>query len=182
MYSRLSDGTRLFYDVYGSHLNVSSLKIHVKPIVLFLHGGPGIADHTLYIKFWSKLSHFAQVIFLDMRGHERSDKSTPDKWNLKQWGNDVYEFCNNLGLKNPVIAGFFFGGWVALSYATQFPASPGKLILCNTEAKVDFDKRADAYHRKGGEKVAQIVRDHANNPSKNNEVYYEICFIQKMVA
>ena len=54
--------------------------------------------------------------------------------NLAQWGDDVWEFCDVLGIENPIVYGASFGGMVALSYATRHPAHPAKLILVSTEA------------------------------------------------
>ena len=39
-----------------------------KPTLIFLHGGAGIADHSLYLPFWSKLSSQANIILIDQRG------------------------------------------------------------------------------------------------------------------
>ncbi len=128
--------------------------------------------YTLYVSFWSQLSDIAQIIFFDMRGHGRSDLNNAANWTLTQWGRDVAEFCDNLGLNNPIIAGFSFGGWVALSYAIQFPDHPSKLILCNTEAKVDFQARIAAYRKKGGAKVAAIVEKLAYEPDEKTEQQY----------
>src|SRR5438094_6009006 len=89
--------------------------------LLILHGGPGVSDHSLYYDFWSQFSNQAHVVFFDMRGHGQSDKGDVQHWNLKQWGKDVYEFCQALNIKKPIVAGISFGGWVALSYALQYP-------------------------------------------------------------
>ncbi len=172
MFATLPDGTRLFYDVYGSALSFQDGKVVEKPQLVFLHGGPGLADHTLYVPFWSQLSDVAQVIFIDMRGHGRSDRSDPSKWTLAQWGHDVADFCDAIGVHKPIVAGFSFGGWVALSYAIQFPAHASKLILCNTEAQVDFEARIEAYRHKGGNAVAQIVADLANAPNTESAQQY----------
>ena len=176
MYATLSDGTKLFYDVYGSRLSVQSDQVIEKPTIVFLHGGPGIADHTLYVSFWSQLAEIAQVIFIDMRGHGKSDLGKSMDWNLARWGKDVFEFCEEIGLKRPIIAGFSFGGWVALSYVTQFPEHPLKLILCNTEAQVDFEMRIEAYRKKGGDTAAEIVRRLTYAPDeKTAGEYIEHC-------
>lgn len=173
MFATLQDGTKLFFDTYGSLLSIEADRVIEKPTVVFLHGGPGIADHTLYVPFWSQLADVAQVIFLDMRGHGRSDLGDPADWNLKRWGRDVAEFCDLLGLHSPIIAGFSFGGWVALSYATHFPTHPGKLILCNTEAQIDFPARVEAYRKKGGDEVAEVVKKQAIQ--SDPELYIKHC-------
>ena len=94
--------------------------------------------------------------------------------------------CRN-GVRNfregPLVAGFSFGGWVALSLAIDFPQLPGALILCNTEAKIDVHVRMQAYRRKAqalgldGDKIARIVQDLATKPGdvKTSDLYVRHC-------
>ena len=58
-----------------------------------------------------------------------------ESWNLAQWGDDVYGFCEALGISRPIVLGASFGGVVAMAYATRHPAHPAKLILISTEAQ-----------------------------------------------
>ena len=80
----------LFFDIYGSKLDIKTT-ITEKPTLLVLHGAHGLVDHTLYVEFWSQFSDIAQVIFLDQRGCGRSDWRNKNEWNVKRWGEDVYE-------------------------------------------------------------------------------------------
>ena len=107
-----------------------------------------------------------------MRGHGRSDLGSVKDWSLNRWGQDIMEFCNSIGLKQPIIAGFSFGGWVALSYAINFPDHPGKLILCNTEAHIDFEARIEAYRKKGGDTIAEIIKKLTYAPDKQTMSQY----------
>lgn len=161
MFCNMAD-LNLYYKVYNNGEAVENGALQKgKPILIMLHGGPGLNDHTVYVPFWSLISDITQVIFIDMRGHGKSIKNgeNPEKWNLKQWGLDLKNFCDTLGIIKPIIAGFSFGGWVAFSYLTQFPNHPGKVILCNTEAFIDIEKRVAAYNKKdiSGE-AGKIVR------------------------
>jgi pimeloyl-ACP methyl ester carboxylesterase len=145
MFITLSDGTNIYYNIAGKEEAMDP----TAPTLIILHGGPGISDHTLYQPFWSKLQAIIQVVLIDMRGHGRSDGyDNPEKWTLKQWGKDVYDFCGQAQLEKPIIAGVSFGGWVVLSYATLYPNHPKALILCHTEAAVDIDVRKSAYMSK----------------------------------
>jgi proline iminopeptidase len=159
----LSDGTKLYFDVYGSKNAIKDDKLIEKPTILFLHGGPGLADHNLYVPFWSQFQDIAQVIFIDFRGHGLSEGwKQSDKFNLRSWGADVKDFCDRLGIEKPIVVGFSFGGWVALDYAITYPDHPGALILCNAEASIDVETRARAYRDKalrknlGSEKANEI--------------------------
>jgi proline iminopeptidase len=71
-----------------------------RPIVVCLHGGPGF-DHSTLKPFLSPLEDQAQLIFLDHRGQGRSDESTPSRWNLDTWIDDVAAFCDVLGIERP---------------------------------------------------------------------------------
>ena len=145
----LPDSTKLFFDIYGAEQVIYNNKLIKKPTIIFLHGGPGLADHNLYVQFWSRFQNIAQVIFLDFRGHGQSDGwDQEDKFNLHSWAQDVKDFCVQLGIENPIIVGFSFGGWVALEYAINYPDHPGALILCNTEAHIDVALRAEMYAAK----------------------------------
>lgn len=155
-----------------------------KPCLIILHGGPGLADHSLYVPFWSKLKDNIQVIFIDMRGHgQSSGHNTPESWNLAQWGKDLYDFCSVCNIEKPIIAGISFGGWVAQAYATQFPNHLKALILCHTEAQVDIAIRKNAYRRKAevqglnGNEIADIIqqlKDHPNDKSTST-LYLSRC-------
>lgn len=133
--------------------------------LLVLHGGPGVSDHSLYYDFWVQFSDLVYVVFFDMRGHGQSEKGDLSKWNLEQWGQDVNDFCDALRIKNPIIAGVSFGGWVALSYALQYPESTSKLILCNTEACIDNAAQIEVYTQKGGTEAGEVIRKIYEEPS-----------------
>jgi pimeloyl-ACP methyl ester carboxylesterase len=144
--------------------------------MLILHGGPGVSDHSLYYDFWSQFSDLVHVVFFDMRGHGYSDMGKKNDWNLEQWGKDVFDFCNALNINNPIVSGVSYGGWVALSYALQYPNHPSKLILCNTEAAIDNDAQIEVYTRKGGTAAGNVIRKiyESSNPELWGE-YIKYC-------
>ena len=47
-----------------------------KPTLVLLHGGPGY-DHTSFKPVFSRLADVAQVVYVDHRGHGRSDRGRP---------------------------------------------------------------------------------------------------------
>ena len=138
------NGCRLFFDVYGSKLAITPNSAQEKPTLLVLHGGPGLVDHTLYVEFWSQFADIAQVVFLDQRGCGRSERSSREKWNLSQWANDIHEFCQQLGIEKPILAGISMGGHVMCEYISRYPEKVGGLIFCNTEAHFIPE---DVYHQ-----------------------------------
>lgn len=163
---------KLFFDVYGSKLKIGADNVVEKPTLLILHGGHGVVDHTLYVEFWSQFSELAQVIFLDQRGCGRSDYRDASEWNLRQWGQDIYDVCEALAIRKPIVAGVSMGGHVICEYVTQHPEHPGALIFCNTEAKMDIDAMVDKFRELGGEKIARICRENYLAPTPEAVVTY----------
>jgi len=161
-YLEIEPGTRLFYKVYGSTKDAQKEIDPEQPTLIFLHGGPGVVDHTLYEPFWSKFSVHVmgnstlQVIFIDQRGCGKSyidrdnnrDYGDPNKWTLEQWGKDVHTFFTRFNIQKPIIAGVSFGGAVAMSCAVQFPTELGGLILCDTDARFDLDEIVNQFAKK----------------------------------
>src|SRR5262245_30628486 len=130
----LVNGVRLYFDVEGAGLIPAGASMKQKPTLLLLHGGPGV-DHSLYKPAFSALADVAQVVYLDHRGNGRSDRGDKEAWTLARWADDAHEFCNVLGIENPIVYGASFGGMVAMAYATRHPEHPRKLILVSTAAR-----------------------------------------------
>lgn len=146
-----------------------------KPTLILLHGGPGF-DHSMFKPVFSGLADVAQVIHLDQRGNGRSLGSSPDSWNLAQWGDDVKGLCDALGVERPIVFGGSFGGFVAQAYATRHPGHPGKLILASTAAKVDFELIFAAFERLGGAQARDVAREYWMEPtSERRRRYFEVC-------
>jgi len=93
---------RLYFDVAGMELVPDGPMMRERPIVICLHGGPGF-DHSTLKPFLGPLEDEAQLIFLDHRGQGRSDESTPSRWNLDTWNDDVAAFCDVLGIERPIV-------------------------------------------------------------------------------
>jgi len=163
------DDIKIYYHIVGDISNN-------KPTLIFLHGGAGMADHTIYIPFWSKLSDQVNIVFIDQRGCGKSEKGDVKRWNLTQHGKDVFLFCKALGIEKPIVAGVSWGGYVAISYAIQCPSHPMALILCNTEATVSPTARYKAFSRIANDEAANAVKafDTDWNASTNTQ-YFKLC-------
>jgi pimeloyl-ACP methyl ester carboxylesterase len=155
----LVNGVRLFFDVEGAKLVPNGPAMKEKPTLILLHGGPGF-DHSIYKPAYSALAESAQIIYLDHRGNGRSEDGPQESWNLAQWGDDVREFCDVLGIAKPIVLGASFGGMVALAYATQHPAHPSKLVLISTEAAggTHRERRVALFEKFGGPEVGALAR------------------------
>jgi pimeloyl-ACP methyl ester carboxylesterase len=99
-----------------------------RPALVCLHGGPGIDGAGLRLMF-SELADVADVIVPDQRGHGRSDLSTPDRWDLDTWADDLAAVIGELRLARPIVLGLSFGGWVAIRHASRHPRQAGGLIV-----------------------------------------------------
>jgi pimeloyl-ACP methyl ester carboxylesterase len=146
---RLGD-TSIFFDAEGAKYIPAGATLREQPTLILIHGAPGFADHSAYKPAFSQLADAAQLLYLDLRGAGRSDRSTPDRWTLEQWADDLHEFCATLGISHPVVLGNSAGGLVVMTYALRHPEQPAKLILSNTQARLDVERTLAAFERRGG--------------------------------
>jgi pimeloyl-ACP methyl ester carboxylesterase len=109
---------RLYFDVVGAGLVANGPAMRERPVLICLHGGPGF-DHSTLKDVLSPLADVAQLVFVDQRGNGRSDRSTPEYWNLDTWIDDIPAFCEALELERPMLLGQSFGGFVALGVAAR---------------------------------------------------------------
>ena len=115
----IGDGVRLYVDVDGLGIVPVDGQMVKRPTLLLLHGGPGL-DHSSYKLGMHEMSDVAQVVMYDHRGNGRSDRRTPDEWNLDTWADDVVRLCDALGIEKPIVLGNSFGGFVAQRYLARF--------------------------------------------------------------
>lgn len=174
MHIKLSKAN-LFFDVEGIKYEVRGPVMYEKPTLLLLHGGPAF-DHSHYKPSFSELSDSAQIVYLDQRGHGRSDRDVSSNWNLEQWADDVKQFCDHLGIEKPIVLGGSFGGFVAMAYACKYPEDPGKLILASTAPYTNLQRKLAAFERLGGVKARQVAEEFWTAPTEQAvEEYIEIC-------
>lgn len=134
MYLKLSDGSRLFYEIFGEKGN---------PAVLLLHGIG--ADHRMWklqVKKYAKEGYF--VIAPDLRGHGKSVR--PAKLTLDDWCSDILQLMDHYCIAECNIIGVSMGGVIALKFAVQYPNRLMKLVLCDTFGEVkSFTEKIGAY-------------------------------------
>jgi pimeloyl-ACP methyl ester carboxylesterase len=147
----------LWFDVSGPSVIAQGDTTVERPVLVAVHGGPGL-DHMSVKPALGPLTDDFQVLYFDLRGHGRSDRSSAEFWNLRTWADDLRRLCDTLGLDKPVILGSSFGGYVALTYAELFPEHPGGLILSNTTGgHHDEPAVIEAFGRTGGPEAAAIM-------------------------
>ena len=167
---------RLYFDVDGMGLVPEGPAMRERPALVCLHGGPG-PDHTMLKPFLAPLAASMQLVFVDQRGHGRSDLSSPERWNLDTWIDDVARLCTVLGIDAPVILGQSFGGIVALGVAIRHPELPAKLIVCSSAARFRADRALAMFERLGGEGARLVAERYFLEPNTETfEVFRETCF------
>jgi pimeloyl-ACP methyl ester carboxylesterase len=156
--------THLYFDVDGTGLVPDGSQMRKRPTLLCLHGGPGF-DHTMLKVSLAPLSDVAQLVFPDHRGQGRSDASSPDRWNLDTWIEDMVGFCEALGIEQPIVLGQSFGGIVAMGLAIRHPKLPSKLIVSSSIGKFRLDRALPMFERLGGENARRVAQTYFEDPN-----------------
>ena len=149
MHITIAPGVRLFVDVEGAGLVADGPSMREKPTLLLLHGGPGY-DHSGFKPAFSRLADVAQVVYVDHRGHGRSDRRPPQEWTLDTFADDVARLCDALGIVKPIVLGQSFGGFVAQRYIARHPAHPAKVVLSSTAPHMGLQRKLEMFERLGG--------------------------------
>ena len=167
----------LWFDVSGPSVVPQGDTTAERPVVVAVHGGPGL-DHMTVKSALGPLAEDFQVLYFDLRGHGRSDRSSAEFWDLPTWADDLRRLCDALGLDKPVVLGSSFGGDVALSYAGLFPDHPGGVILTNTTgARSDPQRVIEAFGRLGGPEAADVARNtYADTTGDYQAEFLRVCY------
>jgi len=149
---------RLYFEVFGQGWAFTGSAVDRRPVLIGLHGGPGLDGTKLRYQL-APLSDVAQVVVPDQRGHGRSDHGSPETWNLAAWATDVKNLSDALDIEHPVVLGVSFGGFVAQEYAATYPEHPAGLILLSTSTRwAELEEAVVRFREVGGEEAAEVVR------------------------
>lgn len=152
------NGTRLWFDVEGAALVPEGPAMRSRPTVVLIHGGPASYDHSYFKPQFSALARMAQVVYLDLRDHGRSARHDPAQWSFELCADDIRAFCDDLGIRRPIVLGHSMGGMVVLLYGARHPGHAGGLVLQSTMARFDLERLVDGFRRFGGDEVAELAR------------------------
>jgi pimeloyl-ACP methyl ester carboxylesterase len=168
-------GIRLYVDVEGAVLVPDGTSMREKPTLVLLHGGPGY-DHSGFKPLFSRLADIAQIVYVDHRGHGRSDRRPPDEWTLDTFADDVVRLCDALGIVKPIVLGQSFGGFVAQRYIARHPAHPAKVILSSTSHHFGLERKLAMFERLGGPEARRVADTFWRTPSADTWApYLRVC-------
>ena len=153
----IEPGVRLFVDIEGPGLVPDGPTMRERPTLILLHGGPGF-DHSSFKPLFSRLADVAQVVYVDHRGHGRSDRRPASEWTLDTFADDIVRLCAALGIERPVVLGQSFGGFVAQRYLARHPAHPARVVLSSTSPHLGLARKLAMFERLGGAEARELAR------------------------
>ena len=168
-------GVRLFVDIEGVGLVPDGPAMRAKPTLVLLHGGPGY-DHSGFKPLFSRLADLAQIVYVDHRGHGRSDRRPREEWTLDTFADDVVRLCDALGIDQPIVLGQSFGGFVAQRYLARHPSHPGRVILSSTSYHFGLGRKLAMFGRLGGPQARAVAEAFWTNPDAATwDEYNRVC-------
>lgn len=171
MLIRITPDVRLFVDIEGPGWVPDGPRLREKPTLLLLHGGPGY-DHSSFKPVFSELADVAQIIYVDHRGHGRSDRRPATEWTLDTFADDVVRLCDALGIAKPIVLGQSFGGFVAQRYLARHPAHPAKVVLSSTSHHLGLDRKLAMFEKLGGAAAREAARAFWTAPGPTTWAHY----------
>jgi pimeloyl-ACP methyl ester carboxylesterase len=168
---------RLFFDVDGAKLVPAGPWMRERPTVILLHPGPGF-DHTVFKELVGpSLAEIAQVVYLDLRGHGRSDRSRPELLSIAQFVEDLAGLCAALRIERPVLYGQGWGAFPAMQFAGRYPEALAKLALVNPAARIDPARSIAVFDRIAGPEAGEAARSFYEEPADATFAEYaRLCF------
>jgi pimeloyl-ACP methyl ester carboxylesterase len=152
------NGTRLWFDVDSPALIPDGREMRQRSTVVLVHGGPASYDHSYFKPEFKPLAEHAQVVYLDLRGHGRSDWGDPAEWSFEACADDIRVFCDAVGIERPIVFGHSMGVPVVLLYGARHPGHAAGLVAQSGFARLDIPRLVDGFRRFGGDKVAELAR------------------------
>ena len=144
--------------VEHGYTDSNGVKIHYirlgqGPLIVMIHGFP---DYWYTWRHQMKaLSENYQVVAIDMRGYNRSDKPKGvENYDMRLLVGDVVSVIRHFGRNKAIIVGHDWGGAVAWQFAMNLPDMTEKLIVLNLP------------HPRG------LIRELAQNPEQQRNSQY----------
>lgn len=118
------------------------------PPVVVLHGGPG-AHHDYLLPGFDALARGHELIYYDQRGGGRSPVSRDVPVGWREHVADLEGLRRHWGLDRMTLAGYSWGGLLAMLYAIEHPRHVGRLALISPAptwraARDEYERRFQA--------------------------------------
>ena len=97
-------------------------------------------DHTEWLNVAGILKSDFTLILPDIRGHGRSP-SPEGKYSMKELATDIVALLDHMKIEEVALAGHSMGGYVALSFAKNFPERVSGLALVASHAYADSPEK-----------------------------------------
>ena len=171
----VAPGVRLYVDIEGCGLVPEGATMRDKPTLILLHGGPGY-DHSSFKPIFGALADVAQIVYVDHRGHGRSDRRPPAEWTLDTFADDVVRLCDALGIVKPIVLGQSFGGFVAQRYLARHPQHPSRVILSSTSHHMGLARKLAMFEQLGGPAARAAAEAFWTAPGEATwALYQQVC-------
>lgn len=118
MEAYLSDGTKIYYEIYGVKNNKT---------LIFLHGN--MEDSSLFLNQIEEFKEKYQVLVIDSRGHGKSAWGNLEEYSIKKIVKDLGELIDSLKIVNYYIIGFSDGANIGMEFAISQPSELEGLVL-----------------------------------------------------
>jgi len=118
------------------------------PPVIVLHGGPG-AHHDYLLPGFDALARGHELIYYDQRGGGRSPVGREDPVGWQEHVADLEALREHWGLSRMTLAGYSWGGLLAMLYAARYPGRVERLALVSPAptwraARDEYERRFQA--------------------------------------
>lgn len=163
----LSSGVRVFFDVEGAAFVPEGAVLRERPTLVLIHGAE--VDHAFFKPWVSPLADIAQLVYVDLPSHGRSDRGDPSRWDLDGWAADIHEFLQLIGVDRPVVLGSSMGARVAMTFAATYPLDLVGLIVVNSAAVARQDRRLDMFEKLGGPEAREAARSDTEQSSEDTK-------------
>jgi pimeloyl-ACP methyl ester carboxylesterase len=164
------NGVKFYYSINDCRLD--------KPIILYLHGGPGDACIPLTKKYNSKLEEDFIFVNWDQRGSGLSyyPFSQSEKLNLATILDDTYQFVQYLlekcNQKKLIIMGHSWGTVIGISFIQKYPELVSHYIgigqVVNMKENIDLQKKFLRTKMKNSDQLDKL--DFVEDPIKSSLV------------
>jgi proline iminopeptidase len=131
--------------------------MRARPTVVLVHGGPGSFDSAYLRPEFSQLAEHAQVVYLDVRAHGRSDRGPTAGWSFERCADDLWMFCDALGIERPVVLGHSMGAPIVLLYGARHPGHAAGIVVAGGFARWDHGRLVEGFRRVAGDQVAEMA-------------------------